>query len=66
MTFTVPYGIITQVISSINSNALSSFDRGLFMGGLKNAYLWLAVLNALALIPILLSRKAGEKSHLKG
>jgi len=55
MTFTVPYSIVTAVISSVGPIAMSMTYRSLFMAGLKSAYLWLAVLNTLALVPVFLS-----------
>jgi len=55
MTFTVPYSIVTSVISSVSPVAISMTYRALFMAGLKSAYLWLAALNALALVPVFLA-----------
>jgi len=55
MTFTVPYSIVTAVISSVGAVVIPTMYRSLFMAGLKSAYLWLAVLNALALVPVYLS-----------
>jgi EmrB/QacA subfamily drug resistance transporter len=60
MTFTVPYEVVTQMLSSVDVNVVSSLSRGLFLNGLKNAYLWLAMLNAVALVPILVSRAEKE------
>jgi len=53
MTFTVPYSIVTAVISSVGPVAVSMTYRTLFMNGLRSAYVWLAVLNATALVPVL-------------
>ena len=55
MTITVPYSIVTAVISSVSTVAISMTYRTLFMNGLKSAYLWLAALNALALVPVFLA-----------
>lgn len=51
MTFRVPFGVITTLISSIGPIGNLAVDRVTFMEGLKTAYLWLAALNATALIP---------------
>ncbi len=51
MTFRVPFGVITTLISSIGPRSILAVDRITFMEGLKTAYLWLAALNAIALIP---------------
>jgi EmrB/QacA subfamily drug resistance transporter len=60
MTFTVPYSIVTAVISSVSPVTISSAYRILFMNGLRSAYSILAALNALALVPVLL---AISKTH---
>ena len=54
MTLALPYGVLTNMISSLNSSAITQTDRVLFVGGLRDAYLWLSLLNALAIIPSLL------------
>jgi EmrB/QacA subfamily drug resistance transporter len=54
MTFSVPYAVITQVISTIIPLGAAFADRTLFMGGLKLAYVWLAALNSFALVPSVL------------
>ena len=51
MTFKAPYQVITALISSIGPVGNLAVDRASFMEGLKTAYLWLAALNAAALIP---------------
>lgn len=56
MTFRIPYSIVTAVIASVSPVAISMTYRGLFMTGLKSAYLWLAALNAVALIPVFLAK----------
>lgn len=53
MTFRVPFGVITTLISSVTPIGNLLVDRAVFMDGLKTAYLWLAALNAAALIPTL-------------
>ena len=55
MSFTVPYAIVTQIASGY-ATTLSNHEasRELFMQGVQSAYLWLAVLNALAIIPCML------------
>ncbi len=54
MTIIVPYGLISNMISTISPLGISLTDRVLFMNGLKTAYLWLAALNSMALIPSVL------------
>jgi len=52
-TFTVPYALVTQIISS-GGSGISAADRTLFAQGLKTTYLWLAGLNTLAILPSML------------
>jgi EmrB/QacA subfamily drug resistance transporter len=54
MTFTVPYAIVTNIISSTNSFVIPEPDKLLFAEGLKNTYLWLAALNTAAIPPSVL------------
>ncbi len=53
MTFTVPYALVTRVISS-GGGGVSEADRILFAQGIKSTYLWLAGLNTLAIVPSML------------
>lgn len=62
MTFKVPFGVITTLISSIGPLGNSLVDREVFMDGLRTAYLWLAALNALALIPTIAGVSVRKKS----
>jgi hypothetical protein len=57
MTLKVPYGIISQVVSTIGVLGTSLTDRVLFMSGLKTAYVWLAAINTCAIIPIVLGTR---------
>ncbi len=54
MSFTVPYSIMTHVVSE-DFQALSSSQLIVFVNGLSNAYVWLAILSGMALIPIFLN-----------
>ena len=53
-TFTVPYAIVTQIISASDPGAIPAADRILFAQGIKTTYLWLAGLNTLAILPSML------------
>lgn len=54
MTFTVPYPVVTNIISATNPIIISEADKILFNEGLKSTYLWLAVLNTAAIPPSML------------
>jgi EmrB/QacA subfamily drug resistance transporter len=71
MTLTVPYSIVTQIISSINPINISQTNKILFVEGLKNTYLWLAIINLAAIPPSVLrgrgtKRKTRERIELFG
>lgn len=64
MTLTVPYAVITAVITSFNSPAITEGDKVLFTVALSKAYQWFAVLNTTAIFPSLLrGRRAAAATH---
>ena len=62
ISFTVPYALITQIASGY-ATSLNS-ERELFMQGLQATYLWLAGLNALAIIPSVLRGKNSKTESI--
>jgi len=60
MTFTVPYAIITKIVSS--AVVIPEIDKALFLEGLKTTYLWLASLNAVAILPSILRASSSSKA----
>ncbi len=65
MTFTVPYPLISSIISSSNPPAISEADKMLFTTGLTRAYQWFAILNTTAIIPSLLRGTRAASSRLR-
>jgi len=59
MTLTVPYAIVTRVISL--PVAISASETELFANGISSAYLWMAIINAVAIVPSLLRGSRVEK-----
>jgi EmrB/QacA subfamily drug resistance transporter len=51
LTFYLPYGFITGIISSQASGGASSVSRAMFAGALDNVFLVLAAINTVAIIP---------------
>lgn len=47
----VPYALVTQIMSATEIGVILPADKVLFLSGLKVTYLWLAVLNTLAVVP---------------
>jgi MFS family permease len=60
MTFTVPYRIVSGVMTS--NISITTAETTLFSSGISNAYLWMAGINALAIIPSLLRGRRVEKT----
>jgi EmrB/QacA subfamily drug resistance transporter len=60
MTFTVPYSIVTGIISSLNPVSISQADKFLFVKGLDSTYLWLAIINLAAIPPSVLRGKSAR------
>jgi EmrB/QacA subfamily drug resistance transporter len=60
ISFTVPYALVSQIVA-LGSSIPSSADKMLFLQGLKTTYLWLAILNAVAVIPSALRGKSLNK-----
>jgi MFS family permease len=54
MAAVMPYNAITQIITTSNVSLIPDVDRELFVHAIQNAYLWLALINVIALIPSLL------------
>jgi MFS family permease len=65
MTFTVPYELVTSLVSSVNPLSVPEVERELFSEGLKQTYLSLAVLNTVAIAPSLLRGKRIRNDELK-
>ena len=65
MSLTVPYALITQILSSVNPATITLADKILFIDSLKNTYLALGIINAVAVLPSLLqiTRKPMEKTQ---
>ena len=61
MTFTVPYRIVSGVISS--DLAMSASEISLFATGINHAYLWMAVINACAIVPSFLRGKRVDETE---
>ncbi len=61
MTFTVPYAIITRIISS-SPVGISPTDRFLFEQGIKTTYLWLAAINTVAILPSFLRGRGAKRA----
>jgi len=66
MTFTVPFSIATKILSSINRIGISHAEKMLFMKGLNNTYLWLAIINSAAIPPSVLRGRGRKAGQLKG
>ena len=59
ISLTVPYTLVTQIAAGYTTTL--NVGKEMFLQGLKTTYLWLAVLNATAIIPSVLRGK-GQKT----
>ena len=67
MTLTVPYGIVTQILTSGNPATIPAADRILFADGLQKTFLVLAAINTVAILPSMLrGRRADEDRDPQG
>jgi MFS family permease len=53
----IPYTVVSSLISSVNPVGISALDRDLFSAALDRTYLWMAVVNTVAILPSLLRGK---------
>ncbi len=60
----VPYALVTEIIAS-GSGLTTQADKLLFMDGLKTTYLWLAVLNIVAVVPSVLRGRSKGKQKIE-
>jgi EmrB/QacA subfamily drug resistance transporter len=61
MTFSVPYAIVTRIIST-SVVGISEADRLLFEQGIKTTYLWLAAINTVAILPSILRGRGANRA----
>jgi EmrB/QacA subfamily drug resistance transporter len=62
MSLTAPYPLISKIISTVNPGNITPLEIALFSDSLKNTYLWLAVINSLAIFPLLISGNRKKSS----
>ncbi len=54
MTFTIPFGEVSQIIAAANPLGIGAAAKAAFAASLRNAYLWMAVINTIAIVPSML------------
>lgn len=54
MTFTIPYGLVSQIISSPDPLGIGLSVKAEFASALRNTFFWMGVLNTLAIVPSML------------
>jgi hypothetical protein len=63
ISFTVPYALVTQIVGGYTTTLYA--EKDLFLQGLKATYLWLAVLNTVAIVPSVLRGRGPSVTKLK-
>ena len=66
MTLTVPYGLVTQILTSGNPATIPPTDRILFADGLQKTFLALAAINTTAIIPSFLRGRRSQSNREAG
>ncbi|HVP23895.1 MAG TPA: MFS transporter [Conexivisphaerales archaeon] len=66
MSSIVPYSVVSTLISSANPASITALDRSLFSAALDRTYLWMAVVNTLAILPSLLRGKRPDHAPSPG
>src|SRR3989442_9356232 len=66
MTLTVPYGLVTHVLTSGNPATIPPTDRILFADGLQKTFLALAAINTTAIIPSFLRGRRSQSNREAG
>jgi EmrB/QacA subfamily drug resistance transporter len=57
MASTIPYPVVSSIIASANPAAISTVDKGLFSLALGHAFIVMAIVNAVAIIPSIMRGK---------
>ncbi|MGC8816867.1 MAG: MFS transporter [Candidatus Hadarchaeum sp.] len=63
MSFTVPYVKLTEIIASLDPVLIEATDKSLFVEAMQRTYLWLALLNSVAILPSVLRGKRIEEKR---
>ncbi len=65
MTFAIPFGEVSQIIAAADPLGIGMAEKEQFAAALRNAYLWMAVINTLAIVPSMLrGRRTAERGLL--
>ncbi len=65
MTFAIPFGEVSQIIAAVNPLGIAQAEKEQFAAALRNAYLWMTVINTLAIVPSMLrGRRTTERGVL--
>jgi MFS family permease len=54
MSLTAPYPLISKILAEVNPNNITPADIAIFSASLKNTYLWLAAIDSMAVVPLLI------------
>jgi EmrB/QacA subfamily drug resistance transporter len=54
MSLTAPYPLISKILAEVNPSSITPADIALFSASLKNTYLWLAAIDSMAVVPLLI------------
>ncbi len=63
MTFAIPFAEVSQIIAAANPLGISLAEKVQFASALQSAYVWMAIVNTLAIIPSMLRGRRSRTNH---
>ncbi len=64
MTFAIPFNEVSQIIAAADPLGISLAEKTAFAAALRSAYLWMAVINTLAIVPSMLRGRRTRTNHM--
>ncbi len=66
MTLTMPFDRVSTIIAATDPGALLAAEKDQFVAALRNAYLWMAVINTIAIVPSMLRGRRNRTNGTQG
>ena len=66
MTFTIPYTMVSQIISAPDPLGIGLAEKAQFASALRNAYFWMGILNTIAIVPSMLRGHRARAGRVAG
>ncbi len=63
MTFAIPFDQVSAIIAAANPLGISLAEKSQFAAALRSAYLWMAIINTIAIVPSMLRGRRSQVNH---